>query len=330
MAKLFLTHSQHSFSNYYGDKALAQLKTLGEVIQNEGAEEPNEQELIAAARDCDIIVSFRVPPITASVFEQLPKLAAVCRVAVDVRNIDIDAASRHGVLVTHASPGFGASVAEWVIGAMIDLSRNISITSAAYWSALPPPVRMGQELRGAILGVIGYGTIGQYLCRLGVAFGMNVKIYDPYTEVREDGMANVSFDELLTTADYVVCLAPATPETAKLINKQTFQKMKRSAFFINASRGELVDENDLLQALNDEIIAGCGLDVGSAGDQKPAPIIASHPRVVASPHIAGLTPQAAEHQAMDTVAQVRAILAGQTPAGALNAQHARRLAQLRT
>ncbi len=330
MANIFLTHSQDSFTNYYGNKALAQLQTLGEVIQHAGNEEPSEQELIAAARDCEIIVSFRVPPITASVFEQLPKLAAVCRVAVDVRNIDIDAASRHGVLVTHASPGFGAAVAEWVIGAMIDLSRNISITSAAYWSAMPPPARMGQELRGTTLGVIGYGTIGQYLCRLGLAFGMHIKVYDPYTDVSEEGMANVSFDELLTMADYVVCLAPATSETAKLFNKQAFQKMKRSAFFINASRGELVDENDLLQALNDEIIAGCGLDVGSAGDQKPAPIIASHPRVIASPHIAGLTPQAAEHQAMDTVAQVRAILAGQTPAGALNAQHARRLAQLRT
>ncbi len=327
MAKILLTHSQHSFTNYYGNKALAQLKTLGEVIRNESTEEPTEQELIAAAQDCDIIVSFRVPPITASVFEQLPKLAAVCRVAVDVRNIDIDAASRHGVLVTQASAGFGASVAEWVVGVMIDLSRHISTTSAAYWAGLPPPTRMGRELRGATLGVIGYGTIGQYLCGLGLAFGMSVKIYDPYTQAREDGVVNISFNELLATADYVVCLAPATAETANLMDEQAFKKMKRSAFFINASRGELVNENDLLQALNDELIAGCALDVGSDADQKPAPRLAGHPRVVASPHIAGLTPQAAEHQAMDTVAQIKTILAGQIPTGALNAPCARRLAK---
>ncbi|PLC48227.1 hydroxyacid dehydrogenase [Pollutimonas subterranea] len=327
MAKIFLTHSRHSLANYYGKNALAQLRTLGEVILNEGAEEPDEQQLITAARECDIIVSFRVPAITASVFDRLPKLIAVCRVAVDVRNIDIAAASGNGILVTQASPGFGASVAEWVIGVMINISRNISITSAAYWSGLPAPVLMGQELRGATLGVIGYGTIGQYLCRLASAFGMNVKVYDPYTQAQENGIANVSFDEVLTTADYLVCLAPATPETAKLINKRAFQKMKRSAFFINASRGELVDESDLLQALNDEAIAGCGLDVGSDGDQKPALSIASHPRVVASPHIAGLTPQAAEHQAMDTVSQVRDILAGKIPAGSLNAQHAWRWAK---
>ncbi|MGP1614714.1 MAG: NAD(P)-dependent oxidoreductase, partial [Pollutimonas bauzanensis] len=232
MASIFLTHSQQSCANYYGARALERLEALGDVIRNESAAELNEQELIAAARDCDIIVSFRVPAITAAVFEQLPRLAAVCRVAVDVRNIDIDAASRHGVLVTRASAGFGASVAEWVIGAMIDLSRNISVTAAAYWAGRLAPVRMGGELRGSTLGVIGYGTIGQYLCRLGRAFGMTIQVCDPYAEIHEGGIVQVSFEDLLATSDHVVCLAPATPETAKLINGRALKKMKPSAFFI--------------------------------------------------------------------------------------------------
>lgn len=329
MATIFLTHSPNALAHYYGDNALAQLNTLGDVIRNESARELSHAELIHAARDCDIIVSFRVPAIPACVFDQLPKLIALCRVAVDVRNIDVAAASRNGVLVTRASPGFGASVAEWIIGAMINISRNISIASAEYWAGKTPAARMGQELRGATLGVIGYGTIGQYACRLALAFGMKVQVYDPYAAITEPDIAKASFDSLLRTSDYVVCLAPATPETAHLINWQALTKMKRSAFFINASRGELVDENALLRALNDERIAGCALDVGSAADQTPSPFLASHPKVVASPHTAGLTPQASEHQAMDSVNQVQAILTGHIPPGALNAEHAKRLERLR-
>jgi D-3-phosphoglycerate dehydrogenase / 2-oxoglutarate reductase len=125
-----------------------------------------------------------------------------------------------------------------------------------------------------------------------------------------------------------VCLAGATRETENMMNAHAFARMKPSAFFINASRGELVDELALEQALDAGQIAGCALDVGRAPDQMPTPSLARHPKVVANPHIGGLTPQAAEHQALETVAQVAEILQGRAPPGAVNANAATRLQRL--
>jgi D-3-phosphoglycerate dehydrogenase len=133
---------------------------------------------------------------------------------------------------------------------------------------------------------------------------------------------SLDWRELLARADHVVCLAPATPETENLIDAQALSLMKPTAFFINASRGQLVDEPALLHALDSGLLAGAALDVGRAADQMPSPELARHPRVIATPHIGGLTPAATEHQALETVAQTRALLQGQIPPGAVNAEHA--------
>jgi D-3-phosphoglycerate dehydrogenase len=123
----------------------------------------------------------------------------------------------------------------------------------------------------------------------------------------------------------VVCLATATPETENLMDADAFAAMKPSAFFINASRGNLVDEGALLAALDAGRIAGAALDVGRAPDQMPSPRLARHPRVVATPHIGGLTVPAIEHQSMETARQVADIVAGRIPPGAVNAGAAHRL-----
>jgi D-3-phosphoglycerate dehydrogenase len=111
------------------------------------------------------------------------------------------------------------------------------------------------------------------------------------------------------------------------MNAATFAAMKPGAFFINASRGNLVDDEALLAALDAGTIAGCAVDVGRAPDQMPSPRVAAHPRVIASPHIGGLTPPAVEHQALETVAQVAELLQGRAPRGAVNAAEARRWRQ---
>jgi D-3-phosphoglycerate dehydrogenase len=329
MTTILLTHSSAALANYYGDRALQALQALGEVRLNPGADPATPQALIELAQGCQIVVSSRLAAAPAAVFDALPDLVAYCRVAVDIRNIDVDAASRNGVLVTHATPGFAASVSEWIVAVMIDASRNISAAAAAYWQGKPAPLVMGRELRGATIGIIGHGHIGSYLAPLALALGMRVLVNDPNLHSDPAGMRRAGMDELLSASDYVVCLAPALPETANLIDRAALARMKPSAIFINASRGELVDEDALLDALNREVIAGCALDVGRAADQMPSAVLASHPRVIATPHVGGLTPQAAEHQAMDTVTQVRAILAGQTPPHAVNLPHASRLGRLR-
>jgi D-3-phosphoglycerate dehydrogenase len=125
----------------------------------------------------------------------------------------------------------------------------------------------------------------------------------------------------------VVCLAAATEATENMMNAAAFAAMKPDAYFINASRGNLVDEDALLAALDAGTIAGCAVDVGRAPDQMPSPRVAAHPRVIASPHIGGLTPPAVEHQALETVAQVAELLQGRAPQGAVNAQQATRWRQ---
>jgi D-3-phosphoglycerate dehydrogenase len=130
---------------------------------------------------------------------------------------------------------------------------------------------------------------------------------------------------LLAQSDYVVCLAVANAETANLLNAERLGAMKRGAFLINASRGELLEDAALAAALDRGHLAGAALDVGRAADQMPAPALAGRPDVIATPHIGGLTREAAEHQALETVRQVEAILRGEAPAGAVNADHSTRL-----
>jgi len=184
------------------------------------------------------------------------------------------------------------------------------------------------QLAGSTLGIIGYGAIGRYLAPLGLALGMRVIIADPYAKPEDARLEHRPLPELLAESDMVVCLAVANEETENLMNAAAFARMKRGALFLNPSRGNLVDEAALLAALESNHLGGVAMDVGRAPDQMPTPSLAAHPRVIATPHIGGLTPAAIEHQAMDTVAQIRALTEGRLPDHAVNAGQAHRLARL--
>ena len=329
MTTILLTHPPQVRENYYSDQALAALEALGDVRRNPLGRGLRTPELIEAARGCEIIVTHRHVVGEQELFASLPSLVAFCRCAIDIRNVDVGAASAQGVLVTQASAGFIPATAEWVLGSMIDLGRHISTSSADYHAGRVPPSVMGRQLNGAILGVIGYGQIGRYLCEMALALRMRVLVADPYVKVVNGALAQVGLAQLLEEADFVVCLALATAETENLMNEKAFAQMKSGALFVNASRGNLVDEAALLRALDEGRIGGCAMDVGRAPDQMPSPELARHPKVIATPHIGGLTPQATAHQALETVAQVAEILKGHVPKGAVNADKASRLARLR-
>ncbi len=320
MPCILLTHSPDALARYYGDRALAGLRALGEVRLHRGNAPLEGEALIAAAAGCDLIVSYRQSPGPAAMFERLPKLVAFLRCAVDIRNVDVAAASRAGVLVTQASAGFVPAVSELVVGFLVDLARGISSAAAEYHARRVPPARTGRELRASTLGIIGYGAIGRELARVARALGMRVLVNDPYVKDVEQ----VPFDELLAQSDYVVPLAVATAETENLMNDAAFARMKPGACFINVSRGNLVDEAALARALDSGLIAGCALDVGRAPDQMPTPALAARPDVIATPHTAGLTLPAIEHQSLETVAQAARIAQGRVPKGAVNAEHWKR------
>ena len=148
--------------------------------------------------------------------------------------------------------------------------------------------------------------------------GMTVLVSDPYAQVDDQRFIKLPMDDLLARADYVVCLAIANEETENLLDAAAFARMKPGAFFINMSRGNLVDEAALAKVLAEGRIAGAAMDVGRAPDQMPSPELARLPNVIATPHVGGLTPPASESQAMDTVCQVAALVKGEIPPGAAN------------
>ena len=326
--RLLLTHTPAAFASHYGVTALTELEAVADVVRNPTATPLDAAGLIAHAAGCHLIVCDRQVPAPADVFAALPALVSISRCAVDIRTIDVAAASAAGVLVTQASAGFMTPVAELGLGLMLDLSRNISNSVAAYRASRQPPAPMGRELKGAVVGIVGYGAIGVELSRLCCALGMQVLVCDPHKTVGEKGVTQVRFNDLLTRADYVVCLAVATAETENLFDASAFARMHPAAFFINLSRGNLVDEAALAAALDARRIAGAAMDVGRAADQMPSPHLAARTDIVATPHIGGQTPPATAHQAMETVAQVRMIITGKAPAGAVNGEHAHRLRRL--
>lgn len=330
-ATVLLTHSPSALANYYGARALAALQAVAEVRLNPDEQPWSADTLAAAGRDCDIIVSDRRAEGSADLLARLPRLLALCRCAVDIRNIDVAAASAQGILVTQASAGFMAAVSEWIVGVMIDLGRHLSAAVVEYRAGRVPLPAMGRELRGATLGIVGYGAIGRTLAPVAQALGMQVLVADPWAQVdrvdrlEHPALRQVALDALLAEADYVVCLASASAATENLMDAAVFAAMKRTAYFVNASRGNLVDEAALLHALEEGRIAGAALDVGRAPDQMPSLALARHPRVIASPHIGGLTPEAIEHQSMESARQVAEIVQGRVPPGAVNGPHAARL-----
>jgi D-3-phosphoglycerate dehydrogenase len=316
--KLLLTHVPLARRQYYGARALARLQELVEVVLHDGEAPLDPKGVVAAAREADFIIADRATPVPAVVFESLPELKVVMRSAIDIRNIDVAAASKAGVLVTRAEAGFVKSVVELTLGFLVDLSRGMSRAATAYHQGQKPEIKVGRQLAGSTVGIIGYGRISRELAPVLAAMGMTVLVSDPYAQVDDRRFIKLPMEELLGRADYVICLAVANEETENLMNAAAFARMKPDAFFINMSRGNLVDEAALAKALAENRLAGAAMDVGRAPDQMPSPELARLANVVATPHIGGLTPPASESQALDTVHQVEALVKGEVPPGTAN------------
>lgn len=315
-----MAHTPEMRRNYYGDRSLNGLRAIAEVILHEGDQPLGAASLVDAAREADIIVADRMTEGRGEIFSRLPRLRAFVRCAVDIRNVDVDAASNAGVLVTRAGPGFVQAVAELALGFMVDLSRGVSRATADYQAGRKPEALMGRQLAGSRIGIIGYGSIGRYLAEVAKVLRMEVLVSDPFAAVSDVAIRQVALDELLAASDYVVCLAVANEQTENLIGEAALARMRKHAVFINLSRGNLVDEAALAKALMEGRIAGAAMDVGRAPDQMPTPELAKLPNVIATPHVGGLTPQAIEYQSLETVRQVEAIVKGEIPPGAVNAE----------
>jgi D-3-phosphoglycerate dehydrogenase / 2-oxoglutarate reductase len=323
--KVFISHTSEELAGYYSESGLAALREQADLVFNDTGRVLQDADLAQAAGGCEVILAHRSTPGRAATFDASPQLLAFVRSAVDVSTIDIESASAHGILVTRASAGFGVAVAELAVGMMLDLARGISRARHDFEHGRTPLLPKGLQLRGAAVGILGYGTIGKALAAMAQALGMTVRVFDPHAESGvPDGVA-ATLAETASASDFVVCLAASVPETRNLVDAEFLARMKRGACFLNLSRGELVDEDALERALDSGHLRGAGLDVGRAADQQPSARFIHRPDVVVMPHVGGMTVTAREHQTMDTVRQISALAKRQWPEGAVNAGRAERV-----
>ena len=257
---------------------------------------------------------------TEEVFSCAPKLKVVAKFGVGVDNIDIEAASRHGVKVVNA-PGMNSNaVAELTVGYIIGLLRSIvplhQKMTAGLW-----PRYMGGELLGKTVGLLGFGAIAKSVAKKLAAFDARVIAYDlfpDYEAAERLGVTIVSMDEIIETSDIISLHIPPSKETYHLFNKKTFKRMKKGSYLINAARGSLVDLNDLSEALLLGHLAGAALDAFEVEPlPKDAPIFQCE-NIILAPHTGGETAEAYNRVSLSACADICAVLAGKECLHCLN------------
>ncbi|HUU13774.1 MAG TPA: hydroxyacid dehydrogenase, partial [Terriglobia bacterium] len=259
-------------------------------------------------RDADALLVRSATKVTAALLMHAERLRVIGRAGVGVDNVDLDAATKKGIVVMNTPGGNAVSVAEHTMALMLALVRRVPQADAALKQGRWEKKKLvGIELRSKTLGLIGLGKIGMEVARFAQAYQMETIAYDPYVSTlmaREQNVRLVSLEELLKTSDFISVHASATPETHHLINAETLALAKPGVRIINCARGELINEPDLLQALESGQVAGAGLDVFEEEPLKDFRL-AAHPNVIATPHIAGSTEEAQELVGIRIAEQVR-------------------------
>ncbi|MCT7659008.1 hydroxyacid dehydrogenase [Mycobacterium deserti] len=250
-------------------------------------------------------------------------LLAVCSAGAGYDVIDVEACTGAGIAVCNNSGPGAEAVAEHALGLMLDLAKKITAADRVM-RAGPVGDRLalrGSQLLGKTLGVVGLGAIGGRLVQLCAPFGMEVLVFDPYIDdanARGRGVTLVGLDELVERSDFIQVTCPLTAETRGLFGRRQFAAMKPSAYFITTARGPVHDEAALYDALVSGGIAGAGLDVFHEEPPRQDNPLLRLDNVVATPHVAGITVEAARDIAVATAMQWQAIFAGQMPPRLLN------------
>ncbi len=272
---------------------MTELKKHAEVEMWKSEEEPVPRKLLLEkAEKAEAMITMLSDKLDGEFFEHAKSLKAVANLAVGYDNIDVEAAYQHGVIPCHTPDVLTDTTADLAFALMMAAGRRLIEASdyvkSGNWQNWSPLLLAGQDIHHKTLGIVGMGRIGQALAKRASGFEMNVLYHNRHRNEKAESELDVTyagFEDLLKQADYVVCLTPLTKETKNLFNKEAFQHMKKTAVFVNASRGAVIDEDALYQALVNKEIYSAGLDVYS---KEPVP--ADHPlvnlkQVVALPHI---------------------------------------------
>ena len=271
--------------------------------------------------DYDAIIIRSATRLDAGLIERAERLKVIGRAGVGVDNVDVDAATRRGILVANAPESTVVSAAEHTVGLLLALSRNIPQAHAALKEGRWERSRYaGIELAGKVLGVLGFGRIGQQVARRAGGLGMRVVAHDPFVapeRFRELGVEQAqSIDDVLDLADFLTLHLPLSSETRGSIDAAAFARMRPGVRIVNAARGELVDEAALVDALRSGHVAGAALDVFSA-EPYSGPLLELD-NVVVTPHLAASTAEAQDRAGIIVAEQVAAALAGELVTNAVN------------
>jgi D-3-phosphoglycerate dehydrogenase len=268
--------------------------------------------LNAEIADADALIVRSATKVTSELLDTATKLRAVGRAGVGVDNIDLEAATKRGVLVMSTPGGNAVSVAEHTFALLLALARQVPrLDKAIHEGRWEKSSAAGTEVRGKTLGLIGLGRIGSEVAVRAEAFDMRVLAYDPYISeaaAREVSVELVPLEILLAESDFVSLHTALSPATQNLINAATIEKMKKGARVINAARGELIDEAALAAALKSGKLAGAALDVFAEEPPKNSPLIGLS-NVIATPHVAGSTTEAQEEVGTQVAVQIKDYLA---------------------
>ena len=280
-----------------------------------------DSDLEQAIADCDAIVIRSATKLTADVLRHAQRLKVIGRAGVGVDNVDVEAATRKGIVVANAPESTVVSAAEHTLALLLSLARHVPEAHAALKQGRWERSRFGGiELAGKTLGVLGFGRIGQQVARRALALEMRVIAYDPFVSperFRELGVERVeSPDDVYGQADFITLHLPLTDETRGSIGRDAIARMRPGVRIVNAARGELVDEDALAEALRDGVVAAAALDVFSR-EPYDGPLIGLD-NVVVTPHLAASTAEAQDRAGVIVAEQVAAALEGGLVTNAVN------------
>jgi D-3-phosphoglycerate dehydrogenase len=299
---------------------LAQLDSGFEVRHTDGGD---RAQLLPALAEAEAVIVRSATIIDAEALACAPRLRVVARAGVGLDNVDVEAATRAGVMVVNAPTSNILSAAEHAVALLLALARNVPQAMASLRDGQWQRARFtGVELHGKVAGILGLGKIGVLVAERLAAFGMTVIAYDPYVAAARAGQLGVrlvTLPELLAEADFISVHLPRTAETTGLLGDRELRQVKPEVRIVNAARGGIVDEAALASAISEGRVAGAALDVWATEPPADSPLLRMD-RVVVTPHLGASTAEAQERAGIDVARSVRLALAGEFVPDAVNVQ----------
>ncbi|MED1642497.1 D-glycerate dehydrogenase [Brevibacillus agri] len=306
------------------NEVIAMLETVAHVNVWEADTPVPRAKLLEEIEQADAVLTMLTERVDEELLRRAKKLRIVANMAVGYDNIDVAACKRRGVTVTNTPDVLTEATADLAFALLLATGRRLTEANrfllAGEWTSWSPYLMAGQSVYGTTLGIIGMGRIGEAVARRAAGFNMRILYHNRNRKEEAEaktGARLAGLDELLQESDYVVLLTPLTEETRHLMGEREFALMKKSAVFVNVSRGGTVDEGALYEALVSGQIWAAGLDVFR---QEPVPLdhpLLSLPNVVALPHIGSATIQTRDEMARLAAANIVAVLSGKEPLTAL-------------